>query len=119
MSEIELRALLHEVKIGRLGRRAFIRTALALGLTAPLAQQMLAGASLAQAPTAPAGPAPTRRGGGGRLRLLWWQAPTLLNSHFATGTKDEDACHHSSRKRPPILTAPSCRCWPPRSPPCR
>jgi len=92
MSESELRALLHEVKIGRLGRRAFIRTALALGLTAPLAQQMLAGASLAQAPTAPAGPAPTRRGGGGRLRLLWWQAPTLLNSHFATGTKDEDAC---------------------------
>jgi peptide/nickel transport system substrate-binding protein len=24
-------------------------------------------------------------------RALWWQAPTLLNPHFATGTKDQDA----------------------------
>ena len=24
--------------------------------------------------------------------MLWWQAPTLLNPHFATGTKDIDAC---------------------------
>jgi hypothetical protein len=23
--------------------------------------------------------------------MLWWQAPTLLNPHFATGTKDQDA----------------------------
>ena len=22
--------------------------------------------------------------------MLWWQAPTLLNPHFATGTKDQD-----------------------------
>ena len=35
---------------------------------------------------------PTKRGGGGPLRVLWWQAPTLLNPHFATGTKDIDAC---------------------------
>ncbi|HXH83237.1 MAG TPA: peptide ABC transporter substrate-binding protein [Candidatus Tectomicrobia bacterium] len=34
---------------------------------------------------------PTRRGGGGELKVLWWQAPTLLNPHFATGTKDQDA----------------------------
>ncbi len=34
---------------------------------------------------------PTRRGGGGTLRLLMWQAPTLLNPHFATGAKDQDA----------------------------
>src|SRR5687767_2045386 len=33
---------------------------------------------------------PTRRGGGGPLRLLWWQAPTLLNPHFASGVKDAD-----------------------------
>ena len=26
-----------------------------------------------------------------RSRPLWWQAPTLLNPHFATGTKDQDA----------------------------
>jgi peptide/nickel transport system substrate-binding protein len=34
--------------------------------------------------------APTRRGGGGPLKTLWWQAPTLLNPHFATGTKDSE-----------------------------
>jgi peptide/nickel transport system substrate-binding protein len=33
---------------------------------------------------------PSRRGGGGRLRLLWWQAPTQLNPHFASGVKDAD-----------------------------
>ena len=25
------------------------------------------------------------------LRLLWWQAPTLLNPHFGVGQKDLDA----------------------------
>ena len=33
---------------------------------------------------------PTKRGGGGPLKLLWWQGPTLLNPHFAIGTKDRD-----------------------------
>ena len=33
---------------------------------------------------------PTKRGGGGPLKTLWWQAPTLLNPHFAAGTKDHD-----------------------------
>ena len=32
----------------------------------------------------------TRRGGGGALRALLWQGPTLLNPHFATGTKDQE-----------------------------
>ncbi len=36
--------------------------------------------------------APTgNRGGGGELRLLWWQAPTILNCHLSSGTKDFDA----------------------------
>jgi len=26
------------------------------------------------------------------VKALWWQAPTLLNPHFANGTKDQDAC---------------------------
>ncbi len=39
----------------------------------------------------PRGAAPTKRGGGGTLHLLWWQAPTILNDHTAQGTKDEDA----------------------------
>jgi len=39
----------------------------------------------------PHGTAPTIRGGGGTVHLLWWQAPTILNDHLAAGTKDEDA----------------------------
>jgi peptide/nickel transport system substrate-binding protein len=32
-----------------------------------------------------------QRGGDGELRLLWWQAPTILNCHLSSGTKDFDA----------------------------
>ena len=92
MDERALRELISDVKAGRLSRRTFVQTMIGLGLTAPLAAQMLASAGVAHAqPKAPAGPAPTRRGGGGPLKTLWWQAPTLLNPHFATGTKDQDA----------------------------
>jgi peptide/nickel transport system substrate-binding protein len=61
-----------------------------LGLTAPMATQLLAigGVAMAQSPSPYK---PTKRGGGGPLKLLWWQGPTLLNPHFATGTKDQDA----------------------------
>ena len=92
MDERALRELISDVKAGRLSRRTFVQTMIGLGLTAPLAAQMLASAGVAHAqPKAPAGSAPTRRGGGGPLKTLWWQAPTLLNPHFATGTKDQDA----------------------------
>jgi peptide/nickel transport system substrate-binding protein len=60
-----------------------------LGLTAPLAAQMLASAGVAQAQSKVAY-APSKRGGGGALKLLWWQSPTLLQPHFAVGTKDQD-----------------------------
>ena len=40
-------------------------------------------------PSAAAGP--TKRGGGGQLKLLWWQSPTILNAHLASGQKDTDA----------------------------
>ena len=33
---------------------------------------------------------PTKRGGGGALRMLWWQGATLLQPHFANGTKDQE-----------------------------
>jgi peptide/nickel transport system substrate-binding protein len=39
----------------------------------------------------PRGAAPAKRGGGGTLHLLWWQAPTILNAHTSQGTKDYDA----------------------------
>ena len=44
---------------------------------------------MAHAQTAPTYK-PTKAGGGGTLKLLWWQGPTLLNPHFAVGTKDQD-----------------------------
>ena len=89
MEERELRAMIDEVKSGRLSRRSFVQAMVGLGLTAPLAAQMLTSAGVAQAQGKLAYK-PTRRGGGGALRALWWQGPTLLNPHFAVGTKDQD-----------------------------
>jgi peptide/nickel transport system substrate-binding protein len=90
MDERELRMLLGEVKSARLSRRRFVQTMVGLGLTAPMAAHMLASAGVAQAQTKSAFN-PTKRGGGGLVKTLWWQAPTLLNPHFANGTKDQDA----------------------------
>src|SRR5262249_52542018 len=91
MDEHAVRALVDEVKAGRLSRRRFVRTMIGLGLTAPLAGQILASAGIARAQPKSLEFTPARRGGGGPLKTLWWQAPTLLNPHFATGTKDQDA----------------------------
>jgi peptide/nickel transport system substrate-binding protein len=46
--------------------------------------------------TSPSGPgaasgAAFKRGDGGELKILYWQAPTILNPHQATGTKDSDS----------------------------
>ncbi|MBI2553919.1 MAG: peptide ABC transporter substrate-binding protein [Candidatus Rokubacteria bacterium] len=91
MDEHGLRALIREVEAGRLSRRVFIQTMVGLGLTAPMAAQMLASAGVAQAqPKSPAF-TPAKRGGGGPVKILLWQAPTLLNPHFAVGTKDQIA----------------------------
>lgn len=87
---VRLPALLNGVKEGRLSRRAFIRHMAAVGLTAPMANQILALGGVAMGQTS-ALYKPTKRGGGGPLKLLWWQGPTLLNPHFATGEKDVDA----------------------------
>lgn len=88
MDEHELREWIHRVEDGTLSRRRFVEIMLGLGLTAPMAAQMLASPGGASGQTKLSSFTPTKRGGGGRLRLLWWQAPTLLNGHFATGTKD-------------------------------
>src|SRR6516225_7868143 len=88
MTERELRKLITAVKAGRVSRRVFIRRMVGLGLTAPLASRLLAHAGLAQA--TPAEYKPAKAGGGGALRVLFWQAPTLLNPHFAVGTKDQE-----------------------------
>src|SRR3954471_18591439 len=89
MLDTELRTMIDGVKDGRMDRRAFVQRMIGLGLTAPLATQILALGGVAMAES-PSPYKPTKRGGGGPLKLLWWQGPTLLNPHFATGTKDQD-----------------------------
>ncbi len=90
MDERQLRGLVEDVRSGRLSRRAFTGTMIALGLTAPIALQMLSHFGAAVAVEKPVY-SPTRRGGGGTLKLLSWQGPTLLNPHFAVGGKDLEA----------------------------
>ena len=59
------------------------------GLTAPFASQLLTHAGIAQAATS-IEYKPTKAGGGGTLKALLWQAPTLLNPHLAVGAKDAE-----------------------------
>ena len=91
MQENELRQLIEDVRHGVLPRRGFIQQMVGLGLSAPMAGMLLmhAGVASAQSPGGP-GYKPTKRGGGGALKTLWWQGPTLLNPHFANGTKDQE-----------------------------
>ena len=49
MNERELRGLIANVKTGRLSRRGFVRRMLAVGLTAPMATQLLAISGVAMA----------------------------------------------------------------------
>ena len=90
MNDRELRNLITEVKAGRLSRRDFVQRMIAVGLTVPIAGMVLSQSGVAMAET----PIPYKppKAGGGPLRLLLWQAPTLLNPHFAVGLKDQEAC---------------------------
>src|SRR5215218_9098897 len=89
MNEHNLRGLIGKVKAGKLSRRGFVQRMMAAGIAAPFATQMLvhSGVAMAQAKSTYK---PTKAGGGGPLKVLWWQGPTLLNPHFAVGTKDQD-----------------------------
>ena len=88
MDEQAIRVLIGEVERGRLSRRRFVQTMVGLGLSAPMAAQMLASAGVASAQPRDAAPTPVRRGGGGDLKVLMWDAPGLLNPHFGRGLKD-------------------------------
>jgi peptide/nickel transport system substrate-binding protein len=92
MTEDDLRQMIGRVQRGTMSRRGFIRRVAAVGLTAPMATQLLAlhGISAASAQSIPPY-RPSRRGGGGALKILYWQASTLLNPHFAVGTTNQDA----------------------------
>jgi peptide/nickel transport system substrate-binding protein len=89
IDENELRRRIEEVRNGKRSRRRFLCEMTTFGLSAPFVTQLLA-----QSGAAMAAPnfsyAPKKAGGGGTLKLLWWQGPTLLNPHFAIGTKDQD-----------------------------
>jgi peptide/nickel transport system substrate-binding protein len=87
MDESALRELIDAVRGGRLGRRHFVRTMVGLGLTAPLATQLLSADGVAAGPRGQ-GFSPTKRGGGGDLRILMWDAPTFLHPHFGRGLRD-------------------------------
>ena len=92
MSEDDLRQMIGRVQRGTLSRRGFVKRMAALGITAPMATQLLA--ITGAAPAAAQGTSayrPTRRGGGGSLKVLYWQASTLLNPHFGSGTTNQDA----------------------------
>ncbi|HSW09030.1 peptide ABC transporter substrate-binding protein [Aquabacterium sp.] len=95
MNERELRAWIEQVRDGVLPRRSFVQRLAALGLSTPMAGVLLMQAGVASAQVAATSVAPykpSKRGGGGPLRCLLWQGPTLLNPHFAAGTKDEEGC---------------------------
>ena len=53
MLDNELRTMIDEVKDGRMDRRAFIQRMVAVGLTAPMATQILAigGVAMAESPS--------------------------------------------------------------------
>jgi peptide/nickel transport system substrate-binding protein len=94
IEERALRSWVQQVVEGKASRRQFMRTMMGIGLSGPCVANLLAASGGAAAQGRPAGASaftPTKRGGGGKLRLLWWQAPTLLNAHLAPGTKDVDA----------------------------
>jgi peptide/nickel transport system substrate-binding protein len=82
--------LIEAVRRGTLSRRDFVRAMAALGVTAPLAQQVLVTSGLAPAHAQEPAWTPTKRGGGGVVRTLWWQAATMLNPQLTTGLKDAD-----------------------------
>ncbi len=90
MQEREIRELIEDVRAGTLPRRSFIQHMVSVGLTAPLASMLLMHAGVAQAQPVVPVYKPTKRGGGGALKTLWWQGATLLQPHFANGTKDQE-----------------------------
>ncbi len=83
---------------GRLSRREVIARLAMLGLSSSAIASALAGTRLQPARAAMGG----KRGDNGVLKLLYWQAPTIVNPHLAQGVKD----YHASRLcLEPLLTA--------------
>lgn len=115
MSDWTVAELVEDFKAGLIHRRAFVRTLLGAGVGMPVIAAILAAcgssdkkadttssnlnvpaqgtasaANPAASAAAPAAFVPTKRGGGGTLKLFWNQAPLILNPHLTNGTKDRD-----------------------------
>jgi len=116
MSDWTVPGLVEEYKAGRVSRRAFVTKLLGVGVSMPLIASILAacgsdsdsgsGSTSTGSGSTGAAPAtqsaaaqqartgdtftPTKRGGGGTLKVFWWQAPSILNPHLSSGTKDRD-----------------------------
>src|SRR3954463_14568939 len=88
MEERELRNLIADVKTGHLSRRAFVQRMIAAGLSAPIAGMMLSQSGVAMAATA-LPYKPTKAGGGGVLKLMYWQGGAPPKSPFALGAQDQ------------------------------
>ena len=88
MKEHEICDLIGQVRQGQLSRRRFVEGLVGLGVTAPMAAQLLGAAGIATAQPRESVFTPTRRGGGGDLRILMWDGPTLLSPHFGRGLRD-------------------------------
>src|SRR4051794_19314413 len=101
----QLRSLFGQLTSGEISRRTFLARAAALGVATPVAiglarlapaaaQDATPAASPVGTPaaalTAPdSGTEGQSRGAGGTLKLLQWQAPTVLNMHLGGSFKDQ------------------------------
>jgi len=86
MRDHDIALLLEDVRTRRLSRRTAIERLLSIGVSA-------AGVSAALTAIEPhvARAAPGGRGTGGVLRILYWQAPTILNPHLTGSNQDLQA----------------------------
>src|SRR5579864_2180623 len=92
-----IRKLLKDHRTHRLTRRQVVTRMGELGLSLGAIWTVLDRAIALPARAAAGG-----RGSQGTLKLLYWQAPTIVNPHLANGTKDQ---HASRIVLEPLLTA--------------
>src|SRR5215471_1906022 len=88
MDEQAIRELIARVQRREMSRRRFVETMVGLGLTAPMALRLLGAGDVATAQPRASEFTPTKRGGGGDLRILMWDSPTVLHPHFGRGLRD-------------------------------
>jgi peptide/nickel transport system substrate-binding protein len=73
---------------GRVSRREVVRALARLAVAGPAVSALVRPLQPARARAAGVTPKADTRGGGGPLRMLFWQAPTTLNAHLALADKD-------------------------------